>query len=262
MTLAKKSLGQHWLADAETLDYIVSQADLSPQDIVLEVGPGTGSLTSKLLATGVRVEAVEKDGVLAAKLLPHKNLKVITGDILKFDLSELTSSYKVVANIPYYLTNYLMRMLVTSTNPPAKMVLLVQQEVAQRICAEPGQMSVLAVSVQLDYDCQLGKLVPAELFQPPPQVDSQVIILNRLTQPRFKGLNRELFFQIVKAGFSARRKKLRSALAGGLAISKEEIDKLLGMAGIDDNRRAQELSLADWAKLYQVFTGLPRPNNT
>lgn len=258
MALLKKFLGQHWLTDEKALSYIVDAAELVPNETVLEIGPGTGTLTKKLLERGVRVIAVEKDEELARKLstissLHTQPLEVITGDILQFDLTSMPASYKVVANIPYYLTSNLLRVLTESSNPPELMTLLVQKEVAERICAKPGQMSVLSVSAQLDYECGLGRVVPAKLFMPPPKVDSQVIILHRRTKPLFADLNRPKFFRLVKAGFSEKRKKLRSSLSGGLHIPKEQADQLLNKAGIRGDLRAQELSLSDWFKIYNAL---------
>ncbi len=262
---AKKLLGQHWLRDEKTLDYIVSSAQLLPGEAVLEIGPGTGTLTAKLLEHGAKVIAVEKDEALAANLennLSHhlstiseakpwqQRLVVVGGDILKFDLTNLPPGYKVVANIPYYLTSNLIRFLSESLNPPSLMVMLVQKEVAERIAAKPGQMSLLSVSVQLYYESKLGQVVPAKLFTPPPKVDSQLIILKRHLKPPFKNLDSGQFFQIVRAGFSERRKKLRSSLSGGLHLNKEQSDGLLLKADIDANRRAQELPLEQWYKLY------------
>lgn len=250
----KKYLGQHWLSDDKTLQDIVDQAELTVGDTVLEIGPGTGYLTRKLLGTGARVIAVEKDQTLATQLrkkISGQKFYLHTSDIRQFDLSKLASDYKVVANIPYYLTSHLLRLLSESSNPPARMVLLLQKEVAERICAKPGQMSLLAVSTQLYYNCRLGELVPAKLFQPVPKVDSQVVVLNR-RPPKNIGLQpmqREDFFRVVKAGFSSKRKKLRSSLAGGLGISKEQAEVILMAAGVDPHQRAQSLSLADWQKL-------------
>ncbi len=258
MSLAKKSLGQHWLRDEATLNYICDAAQLVSGGTVLEIGPGTGTLTVKLLERGANVVAVEKDEKLASGLTKHKNLQVIAGDILTYDLSQLPAGYKVVANIPYYLTSNLLRVLSESANPPAMMVLLVQKEVAQRIAADPGQMSLLAVSVQLYYQPELGQVVPAKLFEPAPKVDSQVVILKRHTGPLFPGWhpgnNRETleFFRLVKAGFSQRRKKLRSSLAGGLKISKDQADDLLKKANINPTARAQELSLKEWYELSRL----------
>jgi 16S rRNA (adenine1518-N6/adenine1519-N6)-dimethyltransferase len=252
----RKTLGQHWLADGPTLKSICDSAGLNQNDIVLEIGPGLGSLTRYLVSRVKRVVAVELDESLAAKLpktVEASNLEVLHADILSFDLTKLPAGYKVVANIPYYLTSNLLRVLSESVNPPASMTVLVQKEVAERICAAPGQMSVLAVSLQLYYECALGQEVPARLFTPPPKVDSQVVLLKRRAKPLFSDLDIGKFFRIVKAGFSERRKKLRSSLAGGLNITKEEADNLLKHAGIDGNLRAQELSLEDWHKIYASF---------
>ncbi len=256
MAEPKKSLGQHWLKDEAALRQIVAAAELDGQDTVLEVGPGLGSLTKHLVAAAGQVVAVELDKTLARRLVPAPNLRVVPGDIRRFDLTSLPAGYKLVANIPYYLTNHLLRLLIESTNSPAKMVLLVQREVAERLAARPGQMSVLAVSVQLDYEVKLGQVVPAKLFEPPPKVDSQIVILDRRPGPLFADLDRTLFFRLVKAGFSARRKKLRSALAGGLHLEKSLIDDLLKRADLDGNRRAQELSLADWHQLTVAYQAI------
>lgn len=252
-TQAKKSLGQHWLNDQPTLEAIAQAANLTPTDTVLEIGPGQGSLTSQLLPRAGKVIAIELDTILAHSLptqLKAANLEVIHGDILTFELSQLPVGYKVVANIPYYLTSNLIRVLSESTNPPSLMILLVQKEVAQRLAAQPGQMSLLSVSAQLYYEPKLGQTVPAELFEPPPKVDSQVIVLARRPQPLFTNLDSKQYFKVVKAGFSGRRKKLRSSLAAGLQIDKAKADYLLYQANIDGNLRAQNLSLNDWHKLY------------
>jgi len=172
---------------------------------------------------------------------------------LEFDLSTLPINYKVVANIPYYLTGSLLRMLTDSANPPARTVLLVQKEVAQRIAAEPGQMSILSVGAQLDYEPKLGAVVPAGLFTPPPKVNSQVVVLARRSTALFKPLDKKVYMRIVKAGFSERRKKIRSSLSGGLGITKPEVDKLLAESDISGDRRAQELSLQDWYKIYKAY---------
>lgn len=256
MINAKKSLGQHWLKDVAMLETICKAANLTKNDTVLEIGPGLGDLTRQLAKRAGRVIAVEKDDELADYLsreVPAGNLKVHRADILQFDLTDLPVDYKVVANIPYYLTSKLLRNLTESANPPLDMVLLIQKEVAERIAAGPGQMSLLAVSVQLYYQPKLGPVIAARLFEPAPKVDSQVIVLTRRPKPLFEDLNSRLFFQIVKAGFSGRRKKLRGSLAAGLHLSKEQADYLLESAGIDGDLRAQNLSLEDWHKLYKAY---------
>ncbi len=178
-----------------------------------------------------------------------ENLEVHSNDILSFDLTKLPKNYKVVANIPYYLTSKLLRTLCESTNPPSNIALLVQKEVAERVASAQGDMGLLSVSVQFYCDVALGQLVPAKLFTPPPKVDSQILILT-YQGPRFEDVDPNKFFQLVKAGFSERRKKLRSSLSGGLGITKEKADTLLAKAGIDANLRAQELSLKDWHKIF------------
>lgn len=252
----KKSLGQHWLSHKPTLESICESANLGQGDTVLEIGPGLGDLTRQLLKRAGRVIAVEVDDYLASRLeaeINNPKLEVIRADILKFDLSELPASYKVVANIPYYLTSNLIRVLSESPNSPRLMVLLVQKEVAERIAAQPGQMSLLSVSAQLYYRPQLGIVVPAGLFQPPPKVDSRVIILTRRPKPLFTDFDTKDYFKVVKAGFSGRRKKLRGSLAAGLAISKPQSDELLARAGIDGDLRAQNLNLQDWYELSKAM---------
>jgi 16S rRNA (adenine1518-N6/adenine1519-N6)-dimethyltransferase len=253
MTEPKKSLGQHWLKDEATLAAICDAADLSAEDTVLEIGPGLGHLTHLLLKRAGQVIAVELDEYLAARLaaeIRDPALRIIQANILQFDLGELPAGYKVVANIPYYLTSNLIRVLSESTNPPELMVLLVQKEVAERLAASPGQMSLLGVSAQLYFETKLGPVVTADLFEPPPKVDSRVIILTRRQPPLFAELDTKLFFRVVKAGFSGRRKKLRGSLAAGLGVEKSQADELLQKAGISGDLRAQNLGLTDWHKLY------------
>lgn len=250
-----KSLGQHWLRDRDTLAHIADCAKLELNDTVLEIGPGLGTLTSEILRNAGRVVAVEFDTELARKLpaqFPGKNLEVITGDILKFDLSTMPVGYKVVANVPYYITSKIVQTLMTDVNKPSIAVLLVQKEVAERLAVKPGQMSILAVSAQLFAEVTLGDKVPAALFTPPPKVDSQVVILKTRQTPFLTDVNESDFFRIVKAGFSAKRKKLRSSLSGGLKLSKPEIEEILGQAGISPDDRAETLSLDDWVRLTRI----------
>lgn len=247
-----KSLGQHWLKDRLVLEHIADCADINDGDTVLEIGPGLGTLTSELLRRAKNVIAVEFDQNLAKKLpgqFPGKNLTVYNEDILKFDLSQLPAGYKVVANVPYYITSKIVQKLMTAENRPSITVLLVQKEVAERIAAKPGDMSILAISAQVYAEASLGNVVPAEFFTPPPKVDSQVVILNTHNEPLISIANERSFFRVVKAGFSAKRKKLRSSLSGGLGISKPEIEELLHGAGISPDSRAEDLSIEDWLRL-------------
>lgn len=251
--LPKKSLGQHWLNDPASLASICKMAELTVKNIVLEIGPGHGSLTQNLVLLADKVVAVEYDDQLAVQLplrVRANNLTVAHADILRYDLTKLPTGYKVVANIPYYLTSNLLRVLCESENPPALMVLLVQKEVAQRVCAPAGSMSMLSVSVQYYYTAQLGAIVPAKLFTPPPKVDSQILKLTRHKAELFPGTNTKSFFRVVKSGFANRRKTLANSLSAGLHISKAEAVDFIGSAKLSTNARPQELSLTDWHNLY------------
>lgn len=250
--MPNKALGQHWLKDRAVLETIADAAELTDRDTVVEIGPGLGTLTSVLLARAGRVVAIEFDTELAAKLpaqFPGKNLEVVNQDILSYDFSAFQSDVKVVGNIPYYITNKIVRKVSEGPLRPKLTVLLIQKEVAERLAATPGEMSLLSVAAQVFHDVALGPLVPAELFTPPPKVDSQVAILRRRDQPLVAPDRQKAFFRLVKAGFSERRKKLRSSLAGGLHIEKSAVDKLLAKAGLSPEARAQELSIEDWKRL-------------
>lgn len=252
MSGPNKSLGQHWLHDRLVLEHIADCAAVQSDDTVLEIGPGLGTLTSELLRRADNVIAVEFDGELARKLpgqFPGKSLTVKNEDILQFDLSDLPVGYKVVANVPYYITSKIVQKLMTADNKPLVAVLLVQKEVAERIAAQPGDMSILAISAQVYAEASLGDEVPAELFTPPPKVDSQVVVLKTRQQPLVASADEKTFFRMVKAGFSAKRKKLRSSLSGGLGISKQEAEALLQSANISPDVRAEDLSVADWLRL-------------
>ena len=250
-----KSLGQHWLNDSATLDAIVAAADIQSTDTVLEIGPGLGTLTAKLAKKAGHVVAVEFDRLLANMLptrVQSKNLEVIEGDIIHFDLSRLPKSYKVVANVPYYITSKIVQKLMTASNRPSTTVLLVQKEVAERLAAQPGSMSILTVSAQLFAEVSLGDVVPPEMFIPPPKVDSQVVILKTRPEVLFSDIDEKQFFRVVKAGFSERRKKLRSSLSGSFNIEKSQADTWLQKAGINPEARAQELTLDEWYSLVKT----------
>ena len=254
-----KSLGQHWLKDRLILEAIADCVDITSTDTVLEIGPGLGTLTSTLLKRAERVVAVEFDAELARKLpgqFPGKNLTVHNEDILSFDTRKLPQDYVVVANVPYYITSKIIQTLSTAPNMPSQMALLVQKEVAERVAAEPGDMSVLSVSAQLFWDVSLGPIVGAEWFTPPPKVDSRVVVLVRKATPLVGSADQKMFFRIVKAGFGERRKKLGSSLAGGLGLDKAAVRTLLGAADIADEARAQELSLDQWVRLAQAAAPL------
>ncbi|HUS26152.1 MAG TPA: 16S rRNA (adenine(1518)-N(6)/adenine(1519)-N(6))-dimethyltransferase RsmA [Nevskiaceae bacterium] len=248
-----KSLGQHWLNDEASLEAMLAAADIGPNDTVLEIGPGPGALTAKLVKQARQVVAVEFDEILARQLpqrMQASNLQVVHQDILTFDLTALPQGYKVAANIPYYLTSNLLRVLCESPNPFSKAALLIQKEVAQRVCALPGGMSLLSVSVQFYCEPSLGPVVPARLFTPPPKVDSQILALTYRTQPLFAGTDTKQFFRIVKAGFAQRRKTILNSLSAGMHLGRDETTHWLGQANIAPTARPQELSLQQWHELY------------
>lgn len=249
----KKSLGQHWLTDEMSLHSMLLAADVQPEDTVLEIGPGLGPLTALLVDSANQVVAVEFDADLARGLaarVPADNLRVVQQDILRFDLTTLPPEYKVVANIPYYLTSKLVRILSESANPPSVAALLVQKEVAERLAAKPGQLSILGVTSQYYWEVSLDEVVPAELFTPPPKVDSQIVVLRRRDTPLFPDVDTREYFRIVKAGFGEKRKTLLNSLSAGLHLDKETVKSWLEAAGINPGLRAQALSLEDWHKLY------------
>ncbi|HSW81572.1 MAG TPA: 16S rRNA (adenine(1518)-N(6)/adenine(1519)-N(6))-dimethyltransferase RsmA [Candidatus Saccharimonas sp.] len=252
MPTPKKSLGQHWLFDSKSLGAICDAAGLEPSDTVLEIGPGLGPLTVELTARAKQVIAIELDERLARELparIPAANLSVVHADFLHYDLSQLPTDYKVVANVPYYVTSLIIRALLESKTPPSRAVLLVQKEVAQRLAAKPGDMSILAISAQFYAEVSLGMVVTADKFDPPPKVDSQVVIFDLRTKPLFADIEPKQFFRIVKAGFSEKRKTLRNSLSGGLGITKDQSEIILKDAGIDPGVRAETLSLEQWHNL-------------
>lgn len=252
--LPKKSLGQHWLNDKASLEAMCEAADVQPTDTILEIGPGLGSLTELLATKAEQVIAVEFDEKLAKDLpkqVPAGNLRVISQDILSFDFTSLPHNYKIAANIPYYLTSNLIRAISETPNPPSGVALLVQKEVARRVAAKPGDMSLLSVTAQFYWDASLGGEVAAELFMPPPKVDSQIVILKRREKPLFPGVDAKDFFRLAKAGFAQRRKTLLNSLGSGLHLERGKAQEICSAAGIDPGRRAQTLSLDEWHRLYQ-----------
>jgi len=251
----KKSLGQHWLKDRVVLSDIAEAAKITPFDTVLEIGPGLGTLTSELLRRAEKVIAVELDGELAAKLpgqFPGKTLQVVHEDILTYDLSHLPKDYIVVANVPYYITSKIIQKLLTDANKPKRIVLLIQKEVAERLAAEPGNMSILAVSAQIYAEVHLDQIVPARFFTPPPKVDSQVVVVQTRPAPLVAPEDEKKFFRVVKAGFSSKRKKLRSSMSAGLGLTKPDTEVLLKRANISPDVRAEALSIEQWSALTKI----------
>ena len=252
---ADKSLGQNFLEDTSALQRITDAAEILPTDTVLEIGPGLGALTRHLAAAAKQVIAVELDGrlipALQETITGHTNIQIIQGDILKLSTKEIVPvpDYLVVANIPYYITSALLRHLLETAPRPRRVVLTVQKEVADRICAKPGDLSLLALSVQVYGEPRIAARIPAGAFHPAPKVDSAVVRLDLFPAPFIPYALLDSFFALAKAGFSQKRKKLRNSLAAGMKKSPAEIEGILGEAGIDPHRRAETLSLEEWREL-------------
>ena len=257
---AKKGLGQHFLIDEAALESIVSAAELSPEDVVIEVGPGLGILTIELARRAGKVIAVELDTKLASllkrRLASLANVNVINADILKVDPSQLLggkSSYKAVANLPYYITSPILHYFVEASPKPSLMVVMVQKEVGEAIVASPGEMSLLAISLQFYSKPKIVCYVPAQSFYPQPKVDSAVVRFDLLPEPAIKVADVDSFFEVVRCGFSSPRKQLRNSLAHSLGIAPAEVASLLTEVGIDPRRRAETLSLEEWGNLYEAL---------
>lgn len=255
----RKRLGQHFLVDENALERIVAAAELGPDEAVLEVGAGLGTLTRALAAAAGSVVAVEVDprlvAVLKAELGELRNVRIVEGDILLLDPSTLMEGqpYKVVANLPYGITAAVLRHLLEAKAPPGRMVVTVQREVAERMVAREGRMSLLAVSVQFYGEPEILFRLKPGAFYPRPEVESAVVRIDRHGRPPVPMAEREAFFRIVRAGFSQPRKQLRNSLAAGLALSPQEAAEALRQAEIDPHLRAERLSLEDWARLTKVL---------
>ncbi len=255
----KKELGQNFLVDGNILTHIVETARVNDHSTVLEIGAGLGSLTVFLAQSAKQVIAVEKDKDLLPithqMLAGFSNVTFVEGDILTLDLNSLPlpDGYLVVANIPYYITSAILRKLLSAEHKPARLVLTVQQEVAQRICAQAGKMSLLALSVQVFGTPQIVMKIPAGAFYPAPDIDSVVLYIDLFSQPVIQSENLDRFFRLIKAGFSQKRKMLRNTLSSGLHLPREQVEALLEQAGIDPQRRAQTLSLEEWQRTTDCF---------
>ncbi|MFC2033008.1 16S rRNA (adenine(1518)-N(6)/adenine(1519)-N(6))-dimethyltransferase RsmA [Chloroflexota bacterium] len=256
---ARKGLGQHFLIDEDVLEVILQAAELTPDDTVIEVGPGLGIMTAALAKKAGSVIAVELDDKLAANLkkspASFENVTVINDDILNIDVSDLLhekKKYKVVANLPYYITSPTIRRFLESEVKPQTMILMVQKEVAEVIAAKPGQMSLMSVSVQYYGNPAIIEYVPAKSFYPAPEVDSAVIRIDVYPQPVVNVCEKS-FFALVRAGFTASRKQIANSLAQGLGLLKPDILTLLEKADIAPQRRAEALTIQEWAKLWEVF---------
>ena len=289
----KKSLGQNFLVDDHALSQIVRAADITSDDVVLEIGPGLGSLTCYLSDAARHVIAVEIDRTLIpplrSVLADRSNVTLVEGDILKLDPAELLAEaslrgghrptkqspdqsneiasqttlamtnqrrYKVVANIPYYITSAIIRHLLEADLKPQSIVLTIQSEVAQRIIAQPDDMNLLAVSVQFYGVPRIVQRIPAGAFYPAPDVDSAVVRIDLPEQPRVAVKDVDWFFKVAKAGFGQKRKQLHNSLTAGLPLKHEQIMQALSDVGIDSKRRAETLTLEEWGKLTGVVKQL------
>jgi 16S rRNA (adenine1518-N6/adenine1519-N6)-dimethyltransferase len=256
---AHKGLGQNFLQDPLALETIVAAAQIQLNDTVLEIGPGLGSLTRYLAVSAKEVIAVELDAnllpALQAVLFPYQNVRIVRGDILKLAPNELIAenNYLVVANIPYYITSAVIRHLLESEAKPRRIVLTIQKEVAERICAKPGDLSLLALSVQVYGEPHIAAHIPAEAFFPAPKIDSAVLVIDIFSTPLIREEYLDTFFRLIKAGFGQKRKTLRNSLSSGLHISTTDAAELLNSANIDPQRRAETLSLNEWEFLSGRF---------
>lgn len=255
----KKSLGQHWLHDEAAVEKILETASLDGTDTVVEVGPGPGVLTPGLCERAGTVIAVELDErtlpTLRKATAAFDNLEIRQADILETDPSTFPETYKVVANVPYYITSAIIKHFLESANRPSEMVLTVQAEVAERIAAAPPKMSVLAVSVQLYGTPEIVGRIPAGAFTPPPEVDSAILRISDIgadLEGTLGDLSEAEFFTVVRAGFAEKRKQLHNSLARNLSLSHDEVTGLLERAGIEPSRRAETLTVPEWVALTRA----------
>ncbi|MFC1981579.1 16S rRNA (adenine(1518)-N(6)/adenine(1519)-N(6))-dimethyltransferase RsmA [Chloroflexota bacterium] len=257
---ARKRLGQHFLIDGEVLPLITAAAELKSADTVLEVGPGLGILTGELAKQAGKVVAIELDDKLAAilkdTLAPFDNVVIINGNVLDIDpasLLEEQKTYKVVANLPYYITSPVLRHFLEASVKPEIMVVMVQKEVAEIIAAEPGDRSMLSISVQFYGKPKIVSYVPTQSFYPAPEVDSAILQIEVYPRPAVAVTDEKSFFELVRAGFTSSRKQIANSLAQGLGLPKTEVLPLLEKASIAPQRRAETLTLEEWAQLLQVI---------
>jgi 16S rRNA (adenine1518-N6/adenine1519-N6)-dimethyltransferase len=256
---ADKRLGQNFLQDESALGKIAAAAEIQADDCVLEIGPGLGSLTRHLAASARTVTAVELDPdllpPLKAVLEPYPNVRVVHGDILKLSIAELVDqpNYIVAANIPYNITSAIIRHLLESDPKPRRVVLTIQKEVAERICAQPGDLSLLGLSVQVYGQPRIVAKIPAGAFHPAPKVDSAILRIDIHNEPLIPRDLLDTFFQLIKAGFGQKRKTLRNSLSSGLRNKPQEVEALLVSAGIDPMRRAETLSIDEWGRMAGIY---------
>ncbi len=257
---ADKKLGQNFLIDETVVRRIVEAAELTPEDTVLEVGPGIGTLTQGLAESGANVVAVELDKrllpVLDVTLEGYDNVRIVNGDILQVDIMEQVQKpdFKCCANLPYYITTPIIFAILEKRLPMERLVVMVQKEVAERMAAKPGSKDYGALSVAIQYftEPKIAFIVPPSSFIPAPSVDSAVIVCKRRSTPPVEVCDENLFFRVVKAAFSLRRKMLSNSLKN-MGIKGEQVNKWLELAGVDGKRRAETLSLEDFAALTNTF---------
>jgi 16S rRNA (adenine1518-N6/adenine1519-N6)-dimethyltransferase len=263
-TTAKKSLGQHFLTSQSAITKIRDAADIVANDIVLEIGPGRGILTEMLVIFSGKVVAIEKDRDLIpfleekfAKEIAAGKLELLQEDILDFDpevmkFYQKDHDYKLVANIPYYITGAIIEKFLSTSCQPEQMVLLVQKEVAERIIARDKKESILSIAVKAYGTPKIIAKVPAGAFNPPPKVDSAILSIERISRDLFKDCDEFLFFKIVKGVFGKKRKQIGATL-GEILKNKDLAKKSLTAVGIDTKARPEDLTLDNWKKLVQVL---------
>jgi len=255
----RKGLGQNFLVSKGLLQRIIAAAEIEEEDVVLEIGAGLGALTQALAQRAGRVVALELDErlipLLQRVLAPYPHAELVQGDVLAVEPADLISTpYKVVANLPYYITSAILRHLLEARRKPSLIVVTVQREVAQRLVAEPGKMSLLAVSVQFYGQPRIVAYAPPGAFYPSPRVRSAVVRIDLYDQPPAMVDDVGRFFDVVRAGFAQRRKQLRNSLSQGLALPVEEVVAALHRCGLSEKQRAQELSVEQWARLYKELS--------
>ena len=254
-----KGLGQNFLVNKGAVKMVINAADIKPDEVILEVGPGLGALTKELAKKAKKVIAVEKDRkmveILKETLKGFENIEIVRGDILKLKL-QIPKPYKIVANLPFHLTAPVIRKFLESANTPEEMILVVQKEVGQRICARVPDMNLLAISVQVYAEAEIANYVSKKSFWPRPKVDAAIIKI-QIPKSKFQnfakfGLAKEktdLFFKVVRAGFSQPRKQLINNLSQGLKLNRVKVEGWLKKNGIHSTQRAETLTLKDWIKL-------------
>lgn len=245
-----QKLGQHFLKSDSALRNIIESGQITPIDFILEIGPGKGVLTEELLLSGAKVLGIEKDSNLIPileekfdKYIKSGKLTLENSDVLKLDTSKLPKNYKLIANIPYYITGEILRKFIGGKDKPSLAVLLVQKEVADRIVAKDSKESLLSISIKAFGEPKIIKKVPKGAFNPPPKVDSAILLIEKIGREKLKGIPEEVFFKILHTGFAHKRKKLSSNLKNGVGAT---VDDLFEKLNLDKNVRAEDLKLETW----------------